>query len=136
MLKPLTANGKSKANDILESARDGYSSQIGEECDPGTNEGYIEVGAANPCMSSGHVCVRDANSTLGGTCLDIGLDGNLLAVSEGTELGVACQKSDGTSGTKCSGATACQGTAQLVINSKIKCGSCVSSISIYYLPNT
>jgi hypothetical protein len=131
MLKPLAAKGGSKVMNILESGRDGYSSQIGEECDPGTNEGYVEVGAANPCMSSGHVCVRDANSKLGGTCVDIGLDGNLLAGSQESNL-VRCTKSDGTRTRKCAGQGACEGTDP----NKIKCGSCVSFISIYSLPYT
>lgn len=128
MLKPLTANGQLKAKSIFESALDGYTSLIGEDCDPGTNEGYIEVGSSNPCTKSGHVCVNDATSKLGGTCVDIGHDGHFLTIeSEWKSDGVGCSL-NGKPGVKCNGENACLGSDK----SKIACGSCVSSF--HYSP--
>jgi hypothetical protein len=52
---------ESTAKSILQSAKN--------EGVPGTNEGYVEVGASNPCKNSDHVRLKDASSSLGGSCV-------------------------------------------------------------------
>jgi hypothetical protein len=123
MLMPLP---EPAAKSILQSAKDGGA--IGEECVPGTNEGYVEVGGSNPCENSDHACLNDASSSLGGHCVFVGLgeqeSGTLNLNSKKQE----CTFEDGTSGTKCGVAVGggCNGLSFQFIRDNIGCGSCVS----------
>lgn len=123
MLKPLSGGVKSKVKNILESVKDGGAT--GEECDPGTNEGYLEVGDSNPCKNSGHVCVKDAASTLGGTCVDVGHE-NAQFFSLIPPKKKPCQFSNGTWSFKCAALNACAGFNEATIDQFVGCGSCVS----------
>jgi hypothetical protein len=120
VLKPVP---ESMAQSILQSAKDGGT--IGEECVPGINEGYVEIGGSNPCKNSDHVCLNDASSSLGGNCVEPVFWGSGLNVKKQT-----CTFKDGSSGTKCDtkawGATACIGLSSDFIKNHIGCGSCVS----------
>jgi hypothetical protein len=70
---PLTVKDKLKAKHLLEKEKVGAGAGlIGEECIPGTIEGYVDVRVLNPCQYLDHVCVSNPWSSLGGTCIGIG----------------------------------------------------------------
>jgi hypothetical protein len=126
MLMPLP---ESAVNGILQSAKN--AGAIGEECVPGTNEGYVEVGVFNPCKNSDHVCLKDVSSSLGGNCVDVGRDEEqVLWGSNHNKNKQWCQFEDGTSGSKCDSGSrmfsACNGLSSDFIRNNIGCGSCVS----------
>lgn len=84
------------------------------------------------CQSSGHVCVKDSSSSLGGTCVDITphvhyVGSPLPHFEHGSHRNLnACRYLNGTSGVKCSGPQACYGLSPSFIRSNIGCGSCNS----------
>jgi hypothetical protein len=132
-LQPLTVRDKLKAKILLDeqmTSGAGPGGEAGEECVPSTSEGYIDVGVLNPCEYSGHVCMKDPSSSLGGTCIGIGTkvvgffsyDRELKGEKELT----VCMYQNGTAGVKCSYPRACYGLSQLFIDNRIGCGSCVS----------
>jgi hypothetical protein len=127
ILKPLP---KSIAKSILQSAKD--EGTIGEECVPGTSEGYVEVGGSNSCKNSDHVCVNDVSSSLGGNCVNVDVGSNEeLVFNKNTQK---CKFKDGTSGFKCANPNpnrwerdeACGNLSYDFIKNNIGCGSCVS----------
>jgi hypothetical protein len=139
-LKPLTVKDKMKAKHVLEESKlsSNESAAIGEECIPGTTDGYIDVGLLNPCQYNvHHVCMKDSSSTLGGTCMDIGQDTD-GSVSFKRELEAAvvdvpteCNFRNGTAGFRCVGPRACEGLSPTFIRNNIGCGSCVSYLFTY-----
>ena len=119
-LKMLTFRYQNKVQHILEENKVGgagrYSALVEEECHPGTNQGYIDVGV-NGCQNSTHYCIEDSSSSLGGTCVHIDWDVNDSYASSGYE-GIPCHFTNGTAGVKCQGYKACDGSNE----NNIKCG--------------
>jgi hypothetical protein len=106
----------------------------GTECAPGSNPGYVDVGPHNGCEGSGHGCVRDSSSSLGGTCVDIGsslTQRERFLLSSGTTY--SCTFLNGTIGVKCHGWNACSDLSQEFIENNIGCGSCGGEDSCFYL---
>ena len=139
-LQPLTVRDKLKAKTLLDEhkTRDiGPSGVVGEECVPSTSEEYVDVGVLNPCERSGHVCMKDPSSSLGGTCVGINVGGFyplFRNIEDDGAVGrhlTACVYQNGTLGQKCSARSACRGLSEAFIENNIGCGSCVSCISIH-----
>jgi hypothetical protein len=85
----LTVKDKLKAKHLLEKEKVGAGAGlIGEECIPGTIEGYVDVRVLNPCQYLDHVCVSNPWSSLGGTCIGIGTKvGGFVLSNHVLELG-------------------------------------------------
>jgi hypothetical protein len=137
-IQPLTVSDKLKAKILLDAQKTsetGPGGVVGEECVPSTSEGYVDVGVLNPCKNSGHVCMKDPSSFLGGTC--VGINGGSYSSFRNLEQdGVvnrrltACTYQNGTFGLKCSARSACRGLSEAFIKNNIGCGSCVSYMLI------
>eukprot|EP00956_Cyclotella_meneghiniana_P014688 scaffold22110_cov85-Cyclotella_meneghiniana.AAC.1 len=132
LLKPSTMHDIWKAGHILERSRAGsevHSSLVSGECNPGTNDGYVDVGIFNRC-SYGYFCTKDSSSNLGGTCVNIGSTADMSLISRDFYEGgthrhlLACDYLHGTSGEKCSGMMACVDLSPDFIANRIGCGSC------------
>jgi hypothetical protein len=135
-LQPLTVKDKLKAKLLLDKKKVGAvgpNGVVGEECVPSTSEGFIDVGVLNPCEYSGHVCMKDPSSSLGGTCVGIKVGGSSSPdrkLKEGAVVNrrlTACRYQNGTLGRKCSARSACRGLSEAFIENHIGCGSCVST---------
>jgi hypothetical protein len=137
-LKPLTvmdklaAKGPLEGKEVLEYETD--LTVVGEECDPGTNPGYVDVGIFNQCHHSDHVCIEDSSSSLGGHCVGIvpGKEDSLWLEFDPQDAGgqhrrlTECTYLNGTAGIKCSGHNACVGLSPSFVENNIGCRSCNS----------
>eukprot|EP00956_Cyclotella_meneghiniana_P034852 scaffold108757_cov60-Cyclotella_meneghiniana.AAC.6 len=134
LLKPASMQNIWKADHILERSRAGseeYLSLVSGECNPGTNDGYVDVGIFNGCGGNGFFCSKDSSSNLGGTCVNIGSTADeslpsrdLFEGGNHRHLLTSCDYLNGTSGEKCSGLRACMGLSSDFIANNIGCGSC------------
>ena len=135
LLKPASVQDIWKADRILERSRAGseeYLSLVSGECNPGTNDGYVDVGIFKGCGGNGFFCSKDSSSNLGGTCVNIGgstsdeslLSRDLFEGGNHRHLLTSCDYLNGTSGEKCSGLHACGDLSSDFIANKIGCGSC------------
>ena len=127
-LKMLTVSHQLRVQQLLkenELKADQFSSLGGEECFPGTNYGYIDVGA-NGCQNSTHYCVEDPTSNLGGTCVHVDLDVNDSFIGRFRknyfDQKVSCQYINGTAGFKCTGVKACFQMSDEFKRNNIGCG--------------
>jgi hypothetical protein len=106
-----------------------------QECTPQSNGDFIVLGAGilSGCENSSHVCVPDASSSQGGTCLDIkvatsdveggfkGRDGSHRYLADRL---INCVYRNGTAGCKCDEPGACGDLSEAFIQNNIGCGSC------------
>eukprot|EP00956_Cyclotella_meneghiniana_P008961 scaffold12299_cov85-Cyclotella_meneghiniana.AAC.9 len=133
LLKLSSMQDSWKAEHILERSRAGseeYSSLVGGECNPGTNDRFVDVGIFNGC-SNGYFCSKDSSSNLGGTCVNIArgtsdtflIPRDLFEGEKHRHL-LTCDYLNGTSGEKCSGFRACGDLSPDFIANNIGCGSC------------
>ena len=133
LLKLSSMQDSWKAEHILERSRAGseeYSSLVGVECNPGTNDRFVDVGIFNGC-SNGYFCSKDSSSNLGGTCVNIArgtsdtflIPRDLFEGEKHRHL-LTCDYLNGTSGEKCSGFRACGDLSPDFIANNIGCGSC------------
>ena len=130
-LKPFSMKDKLIAQRILKRSKaslDGYTSTESVECNPGTNDGFVDV--IGNC-DFGRVCVHDPYSNIGGTCVNVGNTSKTSHFSQDLFQGekhrhlLACTYRNGTSGgEKCSGHHACGGLSAEFVASNIGCGSC------------
>jgi hypothetical protein len=130
VLQLLTPKDKSKLQHLLVEKFAGGSV---EECTPQSNGDFIVVdaGVLSGCKNSSHVCVPDASSSQGGTCLDFKLatsdvERAKVKGGEGHCHLTECTYRNGTSGVKCQGSQACGGLTASFISTNIGCGSCNS----------
>jgi hypothetical protein len=106
-----------------------------QECTPQSIGDFILYGAGilSGCENSSHVCVPDASSSQGGTCLDIQV--TISDVKGGFKGGdgihryladhsVDCVYRNGTAGFKCDEPGACGDLSEAFIQNNIGCGSC------------
>ena len=110
-LKMLTVPQELKVQHLLEQNKleaGRNSSLVGEECNPGKNQGFVDVGVKG-CQNSTHYCVEDSTSSLGGTCVYIDFADN------GEGQGTQCHYANGTKGEKCGGNYACESSNQEMI---------------------
>jgi hypothetical protein len=121
----LTPKDKLKLQHLLE---ENFAGGSVEECTPQfTNDFIVDAGILSGCKNSSHVCVPDASSSQGGTCLDF-----KLAASERTKVKGSerhrhlneCTYRNGTAGFKCKASQACGGLTSSFISTNIGCGSC------------
>jgi hypothetical protein len=106
-----------------------------QECTPQSNGDFIVDGAGilSGCENSSHVCMPDASSYQGGTCLDIevatndveggfkGRDGSRRYLADHL---IGCVYGNGTVGFKCDEPGACGDLQETFIQNSIGCGSC------------
>ena len=124
-LKMLTVSHQLKVQHLLkenELKADQFSSLVGEECYPGTNYGYIDIGA-NRCQNMTHFCIEDSSSSLGGTCAHVDWDvQDFFASSYSRDEGITCHYTNGTAGFKCKGLFACGVMTDDFKRNNIGCG--------------
>jgi hypothetical protein len=133
VIKLLTVRDKMKLEYLHKKKLDvGESVQ---ECTPQSNGDFILDGAGilSGCENSSHVCMPDASSSQGGTCLDMKVAtsdvGGGFKERGGSRRYLAdhlieCVYGNGTAGFKCDEPGACGDLPESFIQNSIGCGSC------------
>jgi hypothetical protein len=99
----------------------------GGECVFNDNNEAVDSGILTHCGET-ETCVKDSTSSLGGLCVDV--DESYADILVERQLSTACTFRNGTPGTKCVGAYACDGHLDIA---NIGCGSCIGDKSCNWL---